>query len=67
MKALEEIKSDEPAGYVSCKYCGANEIKIKLSTVIEGFYIQCTGCENSSASCKTRELAVLDWNERNET
>jgi hypothetical protein len=48
-----------------CRNCGNAEIEIKPSEIMKGFYAQCTKCEYSSASCKTKEIAVQDWNENN--
>ena len=48
-----------------CRYCGNDKIEIKPSEIMKGVYAQCTKCEYSSASCSTKEIAVIDWNENN--
>ena len=48
-----------------CMYCKGDKYEIKQSLVINGVYIQCANCDHSSASAKTKEIAIQDWNEHN--
>jgi hypothetical protein len=48
-----------------CRFCKNDEIEIKPSEVMMGFYVQCVKCEYGTCSCKTKEEAIEDWKERN--